>query len=70
MSHKHPDFLLPECGIYIEYCGRTGDPDHDRGIIEKTAAYEASGLEVIPVHPHHLTHAWPNYLAQEIEEIT
>ena len=66
----YPDFLLPEYGLYIEYYGRTGDPDYDRGILEKTAAYEASGLEVIPVYPHHLAHAWPDYLAREIREIT
>ena len=66
----YPDFLLPDYGLYIEYYGRTGDPDYDRGILEKTAAYEASGLEVIPIYPHHLAHAWPNHLAREIREIT
>ena len=66
----YPDFLLPEYGLYIEYYGRIGDPDYDRGILEKTAAYEASGLEVIPIYPHHLTHSWPDYLAQRVREIT
>ena len=56
----YPDFLLPEYGLYIEYYGRTGDPDYDRGILEKTAAYKASGLEVIPIYPLHLAHAWPD----------
>ncbi len=66
----YPDFFLPEYGLYIEYYGRTGDPDYDRGILEKTAAYEASGLEVIPIYPHHLTSSWPDQLAREIREIT
>ena len=66
----YPDFLLTEYGLYIEYYGRVGDPDYDRGILEKAAAYEASGLEVIPIYPHHLTSSWPNYLAQRISEIT
>ena len=66
----YPDFYLPEYGLYIEYYGMIGNPDYDRGVIEKTAAYEASGLEVIPVYPSHLNKAWPEYLAREIREIT
>ena len=66
----YPDFYLPEYGLYIEYYGRAGDPDYDRGVAEKTAAYKASGLEVIPVYPYHLTNAWPEYLTREIREIT
>jgi hypothetical protein len=66
----YPDFYLPEYGLYIEYYGRLGDPDYDRGVAEKTAAYNASGLEVIPVYPRHLTNACPEYLAQEIRRIT
>jgi len=66
----YPYFLLPEYGLYIEYYGRIGDPDYDRGILEKTTAYEANGLEVIPIYPHHLAHAWPDYLAQRVREIT
>ncbi len=66
----YPDFLLPEYGLYIEYYGRTGDPDYDRGILEKTAAYEATGFEVIPIYPYHLAKSWPEYLAREIREIT
>jgi hypothetical protein len=66
----YPDFYLPEYGLYIEYYGRTGDPDYDRGVAEKTAAYNASGLEVIPVYLDHLNHLWPDYLTREIQEIT
>ena len=65
----YPDFHLPEYGVYIEYYGMVGNPDYDRGVTEKTAAYAASGLEVIPVHPHHLYRSWPEYLAREIQRI-
>ena len=66
----YPDFYLPEYGLYIEYYGRQGDSDYDRGVAEKTAAYNASGLEVIPVYQHHLSSFWPDYLTREIREIT
>lgn len=47
----HPDFLLPDFGLYVEYYGLAGRPDYDRGIEEKTKAYADAGLQVIPVYP-------------------
>lgn len=66
----YPDFFLPDYGLYIEYYGMIGSPDYDRGVVEKTAAYAASGLTVIPVYPCHLHQSWPQYLSQEIHHIT
>lgn len=66
----YPDFHLPEFGLYIEYYGLIGNPDYDRGVIEKNTAYTASGISVISVYPNHLKRDWPGYLVREVHSIT
>ena len=66
----HPDFLLPDLGLYIEYYGLAGQPDYDRGIEEKTKAYADAGLQVIPVYPQHVKNEWPTYLAEAVINIS
>ena len=62
----HPDFFLPDFGLYVEYYGLAGQPDYDRGIEEKTKAYVGAGLQVIPVLSQHLRNEWPTYLAEAV----
>ena len=66
----HPDYFLPEYGIYIEYYGMAGDPDYDRGIEKKNRVYAEMGLEVIPVYPWIFKTTWENYIINKVFEIS
>ena len=63
----YPDFNLPEFSTYIEYYGMAGDPDYDRGIKAKEAAYAKMGLPVIPVYPHMFSEDWEGYIMKELK---
>lgn len=65
----HPDYFLPEFGIYLEYFGLAGEPDYDRGIKRKKKIYSEMGLEVISVYPWHFCDDWRGYILDNIEGI-
>lgn len=63
----YPDFELPEFSTYIEYYGMVGNPDYDRGIKVKEAAYGKMGMSVIPIYPHMFSENWQGYIMKEIK---
>ncbi len=63
----YPDYFLPEFSTYIEYYGMAGDPDYDRGIKVKEAAYFKMGLSIIPIYPHMFFEDWQGYIMKELK---
>ena len=63
----YPDFELPEFSTYIEYYGMVGNPDYDRGIKVKEAAYDRMKMSVIPVYPHMFSENWKYYIMKELK---
>lgn len=66
----HPDFYLPEFGVYLEYYGLAGNREYDKGITKKTRVYSEMGLEVIALYPENLNNNWQGYLVKRLQEIS
>ena len=65
----HPDYFLPDLGVYIEFYGMAGQPDYDAGIARKTALYSANGIDVISLYPAHFRYDWQTHLRNELRNI-
>lgn len=65
----HPDFYLPEFGVYIEYFGLAGNQEYDLGIKRKKRIYSEMGLDVIPVYPWTFCDDWQGYVMDSLHGI-
>jgi len=65
----HPDFYLPDFGVYVEFYGLAGQPDYDRGIQRKTSLYSANGIDVVGVYPSHFKYDWQTHFKHELRNI-
>ena len=45
-----------------------GNPDYDRGIKVKEAAYGKMGMSVIPIYPHMFSEDWQGYIMKELKQ--
>ncbi len=63
----YPDFLLPDFGVLIEYCGRADDPDYAAGMVRKQGVYSQNGLAALFVLSEDLRGDWPNRILSQIE---
>jgi hypothetical protein len=64
----YPDFVLPEKGMLIEYCGRRNDPAYDAATQRKAAVYRENGLSALMLRPEDLKGRWPQRILDQIEQ--
>ena len=50
----HPDFFLPEYGIYVEYWGLIEDKKYHENFKKKRKAYTENNIEFISLYPKNL----------------
>lgn len=62
----HPDFLLPNEEIIVEYFGRITNQDYDQRMRSKMKLYKENKIEVIPIYPITLLDHWPRPLLDPI----
>ena len=65
----YPDYLLPDQGLVIEYCGLNGNSDYDAGVQHKKEVYSLLGVPVLFLEPDDLTNHWPSRILGWMEDV-
>ncbi len=65
----YPDFLLPDQGVIIEYCGMQGSEAYDQGCLHKKEVLRQLGLQALFLEPADLHGYWPDRILEWVEGV-
>jgi len=65
----YPDFMLPQCGLIIEYFGVNGKPAYDGQTSRKLGVYRQAGIDGLYLTRDSLRGDWPTKILDGIEGI-
>ena len=65
----YPDFLLPDQGAIIEYCGVQGSEAYNGGRLHKEEVLRQLGLPALFLEPSDLHGYWPEGILKWLEEV-
>lgn len=65
----YPDFWLPKYSIVIEYWGKEGDKNYDKGKNNKMSAYKKLNIDCISVKPSTIKGDLKSYLLIKIKTL-